>query len=216
MPAVSNRLPSPPENLAELKTRINRIERAGSTRAAATTVISTGAAEIDAALPWGGLPACGLHEVFGDAAATGFAASLLGRLAALKPDAPVLWCQQSRDLYGHGIVAFGLDPRRLIMVHGRSDTDILWAMEEGLATPGLAAVVGALHKMPPIAGRRLQLAAEERGSFGLLLRPLDPFAPPRAAAELAATSMALTRWHVAGAPSEPLILVQNWAARVRP
>ena len=115
-----------------------------------------------------------------------------------------MWCQQSRDLYGHGIAAFGLDPRRLILVHGRNDTDILWAMEEGLATPGLAAVIGAPHKMPPIAGRRLQLAAEERGSFGLLLRPLDPFAAAHAAAELAATSMALTRWHVTGAPSDPV------------
>jgi protein ImuA len=202
MTAVNPRLP----HLAELKSRISRIERAGSSlrQNGAAPVISSGAPEIDAALPWGGLPACGLHEVFGDAAATGFAASLLGRLAALKSDAPVLWCQQGHDLYGHGLLPFGLDPRRLILVHGRTDTDILWAMEEGLATSGLAGVVGVLHKMPPIAGRRLQLAAEEHGAFGLLLRPLDPFAAPRPAAELAATSMALTRWRVAATPSEPL------------
>ncbi len=191
---------------AGLRNDIERIERGGAAVAAETkdTFISAGAAEIDKALPWGGLPACGLHEIFGDAAATGFAVSLLAQLETLKPGAPILWCQTGRELYGHGLAAFGLDPARLILVHGRNDTDLLWAMEEGLAARGIGGVVGMLHKVPPIAGRRLQLAAEERGGFGLLLRPLDPMAGVRAAAELAATSMALTRWRVSGAPSEPV------------
>lgn len=197
--------PNPPL-AADLRTHIQRIERGGVAAASGTkeALISAGTAAIDDALPWGGLPACGLHEIFGDAAATGFAASLLARIDALKPGAPILWCQSGRELYGHGLAAFGLDPNRLILVHGRNDTDLLWAMEEGLAARGIGGVVGMLHKVPPIAGRRLQLAAEERGGFGLLLRPLDPMAKVRAAAELAATSMALTRWRVSGASSDPL------------
>ena len=193
---------------AELRKQIASIERAGSQTKSKSpdAVISAGAPEIDDALPWGGLPANGLHEIFGDAAATGFAAGLLARLDSVKSGAPILWCQTGRELYGQGLTGFGLDPNRLILVHGRNDTDLLWAMEEGLAAPGIAGVVGVLHKVPPIAGRRLQLAAEERGRFGLLLRPLDPLARTRAAADLAATSMALTRWRVGAAPSEPLLI----------
>jgi len=193
---------------AELRKQIARLECAASGAKAAPreAVISVGAADIDAALPWGGLPVGGLHEIFGDAAATGFAASLLARLDNVKSGAPILWCQTGRELYGPGIAAYGLDPNRLILVHGRNDTDLLWAMEEGLAAPGLAGIVGVLHKVPPIAGRRLQLAAEERGRFGLLLRPLDPLVRNRAAADLAATSMALTRWRASAAPSEPLLI----------
>ena len=211
-----------PPITAELRKQIARIERASTTTCfdakpispnpdqgeprKGEIVISAGAAKIDAALPWGGLPANGLHEIFGDATATGFAASLLARLETVKSGAPILWCQTGRELYGPGIAAYGLDPNRLILVHGRNDTDLLWAMEEGLAAPGIAGVVGVLHKVPPIAGRRLQLAAEERGRFGLLLRPLDPLARTRAAADLAATSMALTRWRVGALPSEPMLI----------
>ena len=193
---------------ADLRKQIAQIECAGTTAQSSPreAIISVGTDAIDRALPWGGLPVNGLHEVFGDAAATGFAASLLARLDTVKSGAPILWCQTGRELYGPGIAAYGLDPNRLILVHGRNDTDLLWAMEEGLAAPGIAGVAGVLHKVPPIAGRRLQLAAEERGRFGLLLRPLDPVVRSRAAADLAATSMALTRWRVGAAPSEPLLI----------
>ena len=191
-----------PDRVLDLRLQIERLERAGTAmQPASDTTVSLGSPTLDAALPWGGLPAVGLHEVFGDTAALGFTASLLARLPE---KGPILWCQQGRDLYGQGLTAFGLDPARLILVHGRNDTDTLWAMEEGLATPGLTAVIGMPHKVPPIAGRRLQLAAEEHGAFALLLRPLDIHAGARAAAELTATSMALTRWRVATAPSEPL------------
>ena len=161
-----------PPITAELRKQIARIERASTTTGfdakpifpnpdqgesrKGEIVISAGAAKIDAALPWGGLPANGLHEIFGDATATGFAASLLARLETVRSGAPILWCQTGRELYGPGIAAYGLDPNRLILVHGRNDTDLLWAMEEGLAAPGIAGVVGVLHKVPPIAGRRLQ------------------------------------------------------------
>ncbi len=180
-----------PARLAKLRTAIRAIEMPAPSRTEARTV-SVGATAIDASLPWNGLPMGGLHEVAGDAAATAFCTALLARIADARPRAPILWCQRGHDLYGHGLSAFGLAPGRLIVLRGRNDEDILWAMEEGLRTPGLAAVLGQVHKLPPIAARRLHLAAENTGATGFLLRPARPHAP---------SSAALTRWRVDCAPS---------------
>jgi protein ImuA len=133
----------------------------------------------------------------------GFAAALIQKIAG-DSEAPILWCQHGNDLYGHGVAEFGIDPDRLILVQGKSDTDILWAMEEGLRSSGIAAVVGRPYKIPPIAGRRLQLAAEENGVPGLLLRPQQKTQTGAGAGRnqsAAPTSAALTRWHVTAAPS---------------
>jgi protein ImuA len=195
--------PSPGDGrraLAALRARVGALERnlpalAGAVGpdGGAGPSVSLGAAAIDAALPWGGLPLAGVHEVGGgDAAALGFAAALLVKFAAAQPDKPILWCQRGHDLYGPGLAGFGLDPARLILLHGRDDADMLWAMEEGLRDPGLAAVLGRVARIPPVAARRLQLAAEHGGTAGLLLRMNAPQAPAAAA---------LTRWRVDPAPS---------------
>ena len=89
--------PQASARLAELRRRIDALERAGSgpmagQRAAAAAVgaLPFGAPEIDDALPWRGLAAGALHEVSGparDAAALGFVSALLARLAARAPGA---------------------------------------------------------------------------------------------------------------------------------
>ncbi|MBT3989604.1 MAG: hypothetical protein HN884_07680 [Rhodospirillaceae bacterium] len=187
-----------PAVLDSLRTQIRQLEKGRLLPAESEPTVSLGDPEIDAALPWGGLPITGLHEIFGDTAAHGFAAALIHKLVA-DSEAPILWCQRGPDLCGHGLAEFGIDPDRLILVEGKSDTDILWAMEEGLRSSGIAAVIGMPYKIPPIAGRRLQLAAEENGVPGLLLRPKDKSA--KVNQTISPTSAALTRWHVTAAPS---------------
>lgn len=193
---TSAELLSPPSSsiLETLQHEIGAIER-GIAIGEEEQVISLGTAEIDAALPWNGLPINGLHEITGDVAALGFTTMLLARLADTRPEAPILWCQRSYDLYGHGLLPFGLDPNRLIFVHGDNDNDILWAMEEGLRCSGLAAVIGRMRAVPPVAGRRLQLATKTHKTVGFLLRTQKKYAP---------TNSALTRWHVVSAPSSSL------------
>jgi protein ImuA len=159
--------------------------------------VSTGASEIDAALPWGGLP-CGLHEFAGpagDGARVGFAASLTARRTG-----PVLWCRsrsaalQSGGPYGPGMAAFGLMPDRLILVEASKPAELLWAMEEGARTAGLAAVVGEDAAPDLTASRRLQLAAE--AGRGLLVLLADELSRTAAAS-------ALTRWLIRSEPSLP-------------
>lgn len=184
--------------IARLRARIAAIE--GARRGGAKRALALGAAAIDKALPEGGLRTDALHEVIAaeagaQGAAAGFAAGLLARATAAGGTA--LWCSPARTiaeaggLYGPGLAAFGLAPERLILVRGRNDTDVLWAMEEGLRSRRLAAVLGEVGALGLKASRRLQLAAEHGATPALILRPHG--------AE-AGLSAALTRWRLATAP----------------
>jgi protein ImuA len=186
-----------PAGLAALRERIRHIEqpiRHG--------VLPFGIDAIDHALPGGGLALGAVHEILGaggdeedGAAACGFIAGLLARLGS----GPVLWCLKRPDLYGPGLLAHGLDPARLVVVSAPRDEDKLWAVEEGLRAPGLAAVVGEIARLPLVAGRRLQLAAEHSGVTAFLLRRWHN--GMEAAAERERPSAAVTRWRIAALPA---------------
>jgi protein ImuA len=190
------------EALDVLRRRIAVLERGGV--AACHEVLPFGVAAVDAALPGGGLALGALHELRGaardeedGAVVAGFLAGILARLG---PPRPVLWCLAEADLYGPGLAACGLTPERLVLVRGTSDAERLWAMEEGLRTKGLAAVVGEAGQVGDRASRRLQLAAEATGVTAFLLRRWRNGGSAAAArtAPLAAT----TRWRVAALPGE--------------
>ena len=183
--------------ISALRDRIRQIEQPVRHGA-----LPFGVSAIDRALPGGGLALGAVHEFLGTggdeedgAAAAGFAAGILARLGS----GPVLWCLKRPDLHGPGLVAHGLDPACLVLVAARRDDDILWTVEEGLRTPGLAAVVGEIGRLPMVAGRRLQLAVEHSGVTALLLRRWRSGA--QAAAERDRPSGAVSRWRVAALPS---------------
>ncbi|WPZ34837.1 hypothetical protein T8K17_01565 [Thalassobaculum sp. OXR-137] len=164
-----------------LMAEIRRLERAYDTGLPARTA-ALGCDALAAHLPEGGLALGRVHELVGearsevrDAAVFGFACALLARLG----DGPVLWCARHANVLGgapsaRGLASLGLDPARVIFVDAAEEADRLWAMEEGLSVPGLAAVVAELdpaRRGEVTASRRLQLAAEKSGVTGLILRP---------------------------------------------
>ena len=112
-----------------------------------------------------------------------------------------MWCLPRPDLYGPGIAAHGLDPGRVVLVSAPRDGEILWAMEEGLRAPGIAAVVGEVGTLPAVASRRLQLAAERSGITAFLLRRWREGG--QAARERILPNAATTRWRIAAMPSIP-------------
>jgi protein ImuA len=184
--------------LASLRTSIERIGGTGTAGGQRSQeALPLGIPEIDAVLPGGGLPPAHLHEIIAadtGASATGFSAVLLARLAG---EGSIIWCRRCPGLhgiklYGPGIAAFGLNLHRLLLVRVRREIEVLWAMEEGLRSGSVSAVLGEAATVPPIALRRLQLAAETGGATGLLLRPPD--------AALAVVS-ATTRWRVSSLPT---------------
>jgi protein ImuA len=206
-------------HLVDLQERIRRIERGAARHRG---VLPFGVAAIDRALPEGGLALGALHEIFGagpdeedGAAAAGFAAGIAGRIGAFAADSLqkqqkmagglVLWCLKHRDLYGPGLAEHGLDPARIALVRAPRDADLLWALEEGLRAAdslgGIAAVIGEIGRLPMVAGRRLQLAAERAGIPALVLRRWRTGA--EAETERVRPSAAVTRWRIAPLPSLP-------------
>jgi protein ImuA len=192
--------------LSELRERIRRIEQP---TAAVHGVLPFGIAAIDRMLPGGGLARGALHEILGmggdeedGALAAAFAATgILGRLARTG-NGTVLWCLPRPDLYGPGLSAHGLDPTHIVLVRAPRDSEILWAMEEGLRAPGIAAVVGEVGTLAAVASRRLQLAAERSGITAFLLRRWRD--GEQAARERNLPNAAVTRWRIAALPSQPL------------
>jgi len=146
----------------------------------------------------GGLPRGCLQEIIpadGGGAAAGFAAFLLGRLAAGSPGKGLLWASLGEgDLYPPGLAAYGIDPAAVILLAAPSPAELLWAMEEALRSPALAGAAGEVDRIDLTAGRRLQLAAAVGGGVGLLLLRTDRPAAPVSAAAL--------RWRIGARPGE--------------
>jgi protein ImuA len=205
---VQQRTKTERPELAALRAKLRRLEGAGRYQNAVWPI---GVPAIERVLPGGGLALGALHEIVaaeaGAAAAEGFAASLLAGLAR---QGPVLWCTASPGLYGPGLARFGLAPDRLILVYARRPADLLWAMEEGLKTPGLVAVLGEPKALDLTASRRLQLAAEASGVTCLVLRPdheTNSVAERQTGGSVAerqtGCTVAVTRWRVTAVPSGP-------------
>jgi protein ImuA len=189
--------------LLELRRHVRRIEQPAAN---AHGVLPFGIEALDRTLP-GGLARGALHEILGaggdeeDGALTAaFVIGIVGRLMQVA-GGMVLWCLPRPDLYGPGVAAYGLDPGRIVLVLTSRDSDILWAMEEGLRTLGIAAVVGEVGSLSAVASRRLQLAAERFGITAFLLRRWRDGG--QAARERVLPNAATTRWRIAALPSSP-------------
>ena len=81
----------------------------------------------------------------------------------------------------------------------RATTRSCGRSRKGCAPPGVAAVVGEIGRLPMVAGRRLQLAAERSGVTAFVLRRWRDGG--EAAPERDRPSAAMTRWRVAALPS---------------
>jgi protein ImuA len=154
---------------------------------------------IDTALPGGGLARGAIHEILvvDSGCSTAFCGYLLSRAGGL-----ACWIMPPRatDIpWPAGLLAQGLDPACLILVEAAGQ-DALWAAEQALRSPALAAVAAVLPPLDLAAARRLQLAAEAGGTLGLILRP-DTAHPGEAPAQRSPT-VARTRWRITALPGQ--------------
>ncbi|WP_212004212.1 ImuA family protein [Chitinophaga sp. HK235] len=128
---------------------------------------------LNRAFPEHYFPFRGTHEFISHnsetaAATLGFMAAVLSRL--MKGPEMAVWVGAHRTLFPPGLKAFCLVPDRIIFVDLVSEKEMLWVVEECLKCNALAAVVGEIPDVHPIAFRRLQLAVEKSGVPCLLHR----------------------------------------------
>lgn len=155
-----------------------------------------GLGEIENAFPNSVFPKKAIHEFITvlpehAAASDGFIGGLLSVL--MKDGAACVWISTARKLFPVSLRLFNVDPDRIIFMDVARERDVLWIMEEALKCEGLAAVVAELNELSLIESRRLQLAVEETGVTGFILRK---------DARKAVSSVATARWKITPIPSE--------------
>ncbi len=209
-----------------LKGHIARFEGEGN-GSTAGPAMPLGFGPIDDVLPGGGLAWSGIHEILSEAygdlpSSFGFCTALATRFMAARHAGFVPWCSDRSarldfgPLYGPGIAAFGIDPSRLVLVDTAKVHDLLWALEQAVRLPGLAAVVGNIGNAQAYdltASRRLQLASAQSGVPLLLLRG---HGGDGAMAAGVMTSAAATRWRIAAhrASRRPGGVSAAWTVRL--
>jgi hypothetical protein len=157
----------------------------GRSRAIIPTV-STGFAALDAGLPGGGWPSHGLVEILTSQPGVGELYLVLPALAALSHLSPDRWCawvSPPHEPFAPALEAHGVSVDRMLIVRdvpdargpvprrrGEGVPTPMWAMEQALKSGAASLALAWLPRVSPRAIRRLQLAAEQGRTLGVLFR----------------------------------------------
>lgn len=141
--------------------------------AAPLRALPTGHARLDEVLPGGGWPLGGLSEILCPQPGVGELKLVLPLLARLTRDGrPVAFVGPPCMPYAPALSQAGIDLPRALVIEPRNATDALWTVEQ-LLQARAGAVLLWQPQIETTALRRLQLAAENGDSIGLLYRPLS-------------------------------------------
>jgi protein ImuA len=161
---------SPGTIVEALREQIAKLER--TRQPAGRPPLSSGCPDLDRLLPEGGFRWGTLVEWL--SAGEGGGASTLATLAAreaCRSGGVLVVLDASREFYAPAAARLGLELDRLIVLQAAGEADNLWALDQSLRSPAVAAVVAWPDRLDSHTFRRLQLAAEEGGGMGLLIRP---------------------------------------------
>lgn len=158
--------------IEQLAQKLSRLEKNGRRFQGPVERHSTGLVPLDNLLPEGGICPGTLMEWLSDGPGSG-AGTLAFRIAAhlTGDNRTCIAIDPERSLYPPAIYARERFTGQLVVVHPANERDTLWVMEQSLRCCGVAAIVCRTGSLPGRTYRRLQLAVETGGGFGLLLRP---------------------------------------------
>jgi hypothetical protein len=140
--------------------------------ASGARAISTGCPSLDAWFPREGLVPGQTVEIVSSTLATGatYLAMILAKQVCGSRGLLVL-IDRRQDFNPALLLSLGFDLENVLFVHPASEEDHLWALEQSLADPSVAAVWTRIEKLDKRYQRRWQLAAERGQSVGILQRP---------------------------------------------
>ena len=135
------------------------------------SALSSGFALLDAALPGRGWPQGALTEMLLECEGIGEIRLTLPALAHVQAQGrDVVWIAPPYRPYAPALAMAGLDLARLHVVHCREPKDALWAFDQALRAPECGAAFAWLPTHDERALRRLQVAAREGRTWGMLWR----------------------------------------------
>ena len=158
-----------------LKKLLNRSDLwCAANKAAKNQSISTGVSQLDKALHQGGWPCYGLTEFLLEAPGCGELRLIAPALAHLSQRPGLLTLIAPPYIpYAPGLLAYGIDLSRILVIRTKSTAEILWATEQALRSGACSSVLSWLpdkavrhHQI-----RKLQLAAQKMHGLAVLLRP---------------------------------------------
>jgi hypothetical protein len=168
---------TPSQLIEALRRQIARLE--GVHRPVSPEAVSSGCAALDRLLPGGGFRRGTLVEWL--AAADGAGAESLAIAAAreaCREGGAVAVIDWRHEFYPPAAVRAGIASQCLLVVQSATEADNHWTLDQALRCAGVAALLAWPDRLDGRTFRRLQLAAEEGGSLGLLLRPQEAQAEP--------------------------------------
>ena len=131
--------------------------------------IPTGFSELDRELPGGGWPRGVVSELLIERNGIGELSLLMPALAKLsQEDGWLMLIAPPWIPYAPALAARGIRLSKVIVARTASDKDTLWAAEQSLRAGNCPAVLLWPKAVNEHGLRRLQLAAEEGGSFGVV------------------------------------------------
>jgi hypothetical protein len=143
----------------------------GDTCAPEPSALPSGFAALDAVLPGCGWPQGALTEMLLEQEGIGEIRLTLPALARVQAQGrDVVWIAPPHRPYAPALAAAGLDLTRLHIVHCREPKDALWAFDQALRAPECGAAFAWLPTHDERALRRLQVAAREGRTWGVLWR----------------------------------------------
>jgi len=149
--------------------------RRGDAPADALPARASGYAPLDAALPGGGWPTSAVTELLVERTGIGELSLLLPTLRVLTRDegCDVALVAPPHTPFAPALVNAGIALERLLIIDPPGPSDALWASERLLRSGRFAAVLLWASRTTPARQRRLQLAAVQGASLGVVYRPID-------------------------------------------
>ena len=169
--AVPARIHARSRLVRTLKEQMTRLERARS-RGSEGGVVSSGCEALDLSLSEGGFRRGTLVEWLATADGAGRETlALYTAREACREGGAMVVVDRAKEFYPPAVVRMGIELDQLIVVCASHRADNAWALDQSLRCPAVAVVLAWPEQLDGHTFRRLQLAAEQGGGVGLLMRP---------------------------------------------
>jgi protein ImuA len=159
-----------PKTILALQERIHRLEKAR--RPCNDRPFSSGSPLLDRLLPEAGFPRGSLVEwLAGEDGGGAATMAMLAAREATRQGGVLVVMDRLRQFYPPAAAALGIDLDKTVVIRTRCIQDEMWVLDQALRCRGVAAVHAAVNQLDWRWFRRLQLAVEQGGGLGLLVRP---------------------------------------------